>query len=131
MNLLPPSTFRLPQAFGLLLIYKLVPIVLAEPSMDGIAPSQTRLLVAQANPGSAAAVSSQTVATQPEVPQRADEAKPPPLGDTPGLGWLFRNRQQLLRRNELLIFLTPRVVSEATTAADLVGPVTTTPDPRP
>ena len=83
MNLLPPSTFRLPQAFGLFLVYKLVPIVLAEPSMDGIAPSQTRLLVAQANPGSAAAVSSQAVAIQPEVPQRADEAKPPTPAASP------------------------------------------------
>ena len=66
-----------------------------------------------------------------EDSDKNDEAKVPTLGDIPGLGWLFRNRQQLLRRNELLIFLTPRVVSEATTAADLVGPVTTTPDPRP
>jgi hypothetical protein len=45
--------------------------------LDPIAPSQTRLFLAQANPGAAAAVSSQAVATQPGDPTRADEAKPP------------------------------------------------------
>jgi type IV pilus assembly protein PilQ len=43
---------------------------------------------------------------------RNDEAKVPSLGDVPGLGWLFKNRNQTRRKSELLIFLTPRVVSE-------------------
>ncbi|MGV0961510.1 MAG: type IV pilus secretin PilQ [Limnohabitans sp.] len=44
---------------------------------------------------------------------RNDEAKVPTLGDVPGLGWLFKNRNQTRRKSELLIFLTPRVVSDA------------------
>jgi type IV pilus assembly protein PilQ len=47
---------------------------------------------------------------------RNDEAKVPSLGDVPGLGWLFKNRNQTRRKSELLIFLTPRVVSETTKA---------------
>ena len=66
-----------------------------------------------------------------EDSDKNDEARVPTLGDIPVLGWLFRNRQQLIRRSELLIFLTPRVVSEAASAAEMVGPVTGTPDPRP
>ena len=46
-------------------------------ALDTVAPTQTRLLLAQATPGSSAAVSSQAVATQPEVPKRAEEATPP------------------------------------------------------
>ena len=66
-----------------------------------------------------------------EDSDKNDEAKVPTLGDVPVLGWLFRNRQQLRRRSELLVFLTPRVVAEGATPAELVGPVVTQPDPRP
>ena len=66
-----------------------------------------------------------------EDSDKNDEAKVPTLGDVPVLGWLFRNRQQLRRRSELLVFLTPRVVAEGTPPAELVGPVITQPDPRP
>jgi type IV pilus assembly protein PilQ len=66
-----------------------------------------------------------------EDSDKNDEAKVPTLGDVPVLGWLFRNRQQLRRRSELLVFLTPRVVAENTSAAELVGPVTPVADPRP
>lgn len=48
-----------------------------------------------------------------EDADRNDEAKVPSLGDLPGLGWLFKNRNQTRRKSELLIFLTPRVVSDA------------------
>jgi type IV pilus assembly protein PilQ len=48
-----------------------------------------------------------------EDADRNDEAKVPSLGDVPGLGWLFKNRNQTRRKSELLIFLTPRVVSGA------------------
>jgi type IV pilus assembly protein PilQ len=44
---------------------------------------------------------------------RNNEAKVPGLGDVPGLGWLFKNRDQAQRKSELLIFLTPRVMGEA------------------
>jgi type IV pilus assembly protein PilQ len=66
-----------------------------------------------------------------EDSDKNDEAKVPALGDVPVLGWLFRNRQQLRRRSELLVFLTPRVVAENVSAAELVGPVSSAPDPRP
>jgi type IV pilus assembly protein PilQ len=44
---------------------------------------------------------------------RNNEAKVPGLGDVPGFGWLFKNRDQAQRKSELLIFLTPRVMGEA------------------
>jgi type IV pilus assembly protein PilQ len=44
--------------------------------------------------------------------QREDEGKVPGLGALPGLGWLFKNRDQTRRKSELLIFLTPRVVAD-------------------
>ena len=54
-----------------------------------------------------------------EETDRHDEAKVPGLGDVPGLGWLFKNRDQTRRKSELLIFLTPRVMAD--------GPVTLVP----
>ena len=47
-----------------------------------------------------------------EETDRNNEAKVPGLGDVPGLGWLFKNRDQAQRKSELLIFLTPRVVAD-------------------
>jgi type IV pilus assembly protein PilQ len=47
-----------------------------------------------------------------EETSRNDEAKVPGLGELPGLGWLFKNRDQTRRKSELLIFLTPRVVAD-------------------
>jgi len=66
-----------------------------------------------------------------EDSDKNDEAKVPGLGDVPVLGWLFRNRQQLRKRSELLIFLTPRVLDDRLGAAEQVGPVVPGPDPRP
>lgn len=66
-----------------------------------------------------------------EDSDKNDEAKVPTLGEVPLLGWLFRNRQQLRRRSELLVFLTPRVVAEGMGPAELVAPTTREPDPRP
>jgi type IV pilus assembly protein PilQ len=66
-----------------------------------------------------------------EDSDKNDEAKVPALADVPLLGWLFRNRQQLRRRSELLVFLTPRVLTDALEPAELVGPVAVQPDPRP
>jgi type IV pilus assembly protein PilQ len=42
--------------------------------------------------------------------------KVPGLGDVPGLGNLFRNRTRSVKKTELMVFLTPRLVSEGTTA---------------
>jgi len=47
-----------------------------------------------------------------EETDRNNEAKVPGLGDVPGLGWLFKNRDQVRRKSELLIFLTPRVMAD-------------------
>lgn len=47
-----------------------------------------------------------------EEADRNDQAKVPGLGNLPGLGWLFKNRDQTRRKSELLIFLTPRVVAD-------------------
>ncbi|WP_416546618.1 type IV pilus secretin PilQ [Limnohabitans sp. DCL3] len=44
--------------------------------------------------------------------RRNDDAKVPGLGEVPGLGWLFKKREQNQRKSELLIFLTPRVVAD-------------------
>ena len=45
---------------------------------------------------------------------RNEDAKVPGLGEVPGLGWLFKKRDQTQRKSELLIFLTPRVVADGT-----------------
>ncbi len=47
-----------------------------------------------------------------EETDRNNESKVPGLGDVPGLGWLFKNRDQAQRKSELLIFLTPRVMAD-------------------
>lgn len=75
MPALPPSPFHLPPVV-IATLWICAPLVSAEPSLDPIAPSATRLLLAQANPN-AAAVSSQAVATQPEAPKRVGESTPP------------------------------------------------------
>lgn len=43
--------------------------------------------------------------------QTREEVSTPLLGDLPVLGWLFRRSQQAARRTELLIFITPQIVS--------------------
>lgn len=48
--------------------------------------------------------------------ERTTITKVPVLGDVPVLGALFRNRQRTSDRSELLIFITPRVVSERVAA---------------
>ncbi len=46
--------------------------------------------------------------------ERVDESKVPLLGDIPFLGNLFKNKARISSKTELLIFLTPKVVSERT-----------------
>lgn len=43
--------------------------------------------------------------------QNEDENKTPILGNVPILGWLFKSRQTNQIRNELLVFLTPRILN--------------------
>ena len=39
-------------------------------------------------------------------------SKVPVLGDIPYFGWLFRNTNNFSEKKELLIFVTPRIVTE-------------------
>jgi type IV pilus assembly protein PilQ len=39
----------------------------------------------------------------------------PWFADVPGIGWLFRNTEKLKSREDLLVFLTPRVLKTAAT----------------
>ena len=48
-----------------------------------------------------------------EDSDKHDNAGLPHLAHWPVLGWLFGQRQQLRRRSELLVFLTPRVLADA------------------
>jgi len=48
-----------------------------------------------------------------ERTERNQINKVPLLGDIPGLGNLFKNRELLDSRSELLIFITPRVLGRS------------------
>ncbi|MBL8480775.1 MAG: type IV pilus secretin PilQ, partial [Rhodocyclaceae bacterium] len=48
--------------------------------------------------------------------ERKTQTRIPFLGDLPYIGFLFRNTTQVNNRSELLIFITPRVVTDALTA---------------
>ncbi|MGW8187151.1 MAG: type II secretion system protein GspD, partial [Desulfobacterales bacterium] len=47
------------------------------------------------------------------------ENKVPLLGDIPLLGWLFKEQTQSRQKNNLLVFLTPRVLKTSTDASSL------------
>jgi type II secretory pathway component GspD/PulD (secretin) len=47
-----------------------------------------------------------------------DETKVPLLGDIPVLGYLFKNRQENVAETELVIFVTPHLISDDTMRAD-------------
>ena len=51
-----------------------------------------------------------------EQADREDVTKVPLLGDVPYLGNLFKTRTKSATKTELLIFLTPKVVSDRGTA---------------
>lgn len=48
--------------------------------------------------------------------ERTDVAKVPLLGDVPVVGHLFRNNTRIAEKTELLIFITPKIVTERATA---------------
>ena len=52
-----------------------------------------------------------------EQNERTTVTKVPVLGDIPVVGYLFKNRSVVNDRTELMIFITPRVVSEALATA--------------
>ena len=47
-----------------------------------------------------------------EVNENESETKVPVLGDLPGIGYLFKTRQRSTNKQEMLVFITPKVVSE-------------------
>jgi type IV pilus assembly protein PilQ len=47
-----------------------------------------------------------------ETDRREAERKVPFLGDIPGLGYLFKSKQRTNNRDELLIFVTPKILRE-------------------
>jgi type IV pilus assembly protein PilQ len=47
-----------------------------------------------------------------ETEYRETETKVPWLGDIPGLGYLFKNKSKTNNKDELLIFITPRILRE-------------------
>jgi len=49
-----------------------------------------------------------------EQNDREDITKVPWLGDVPYLGWLFKTKTNTSTKTELLIFLTPKVVTDRT-----------------
>jgi type IV pilus assembly protein PilQ len=52
-----------------------------------------------------------------EQQERTDTTKVPLLGDLPVVGYLFKNVSKINDRTELIIFITPRVISEKINAA--------------
>jgi type IV pilus assembly protein PilQ len=52
-----------------------------------------------------------------ETTENTSVSKVPLLGDLPLLGWLFRNTQTKNNKDELLIFVTPKIVDQAAAAA--------------
>jgi type IV pilus assembly protein PilQ len=54
-----------------------------------------------------------------ETTQSVTASKVPLLGDLPLLGWLFRNTQTQNNKDELLIFVTPKIIDQS--AASAVG----------
>ena len=47
-----------------------------------------------------------------EVNENESETKVPVLGDLPVIGYLFKTRQRSTNKQEMLVFITPKVVSE-------------------
>ncbi len=52
-----------------------------------------------------------------EHSERTQTTKVPWLGDIPYLGWLFKNEARINDKTELIIFITPRIVSERALAS--------------
>ncbi|HSN17611.1 MAG TPA: type IV pilus secretin PilQ [Gammaproteobacteria bacterium] len=52
-----------------------------------------------------------------ETTQNITSSKVPLLGDLPLLGWLFRNQQTQNNKDELLIFVTPKIVDSSVATA--------------
>ena len=51
-----------------------------------------------------------------ELNERTDETKVPFLGDLPGIGNLFKTKSTIATKKEMLVFITPRVISDRSSA---------------
>ena len=51
-----------------------------------------------------------------ELNERTDETKVPFLGDLPGVGNLFKTKSVIATKKEMLVFITPRVISDRSAA---------------
>ena len=49
-----------------------------------------------------------------ELTEKDSVAKVPLLGDIPVLGNLFKNRTRSSRKEEILVFITPKIISDQT-----------------
>ena len=47
-----------------------------------------------------------------EESDTTDENKVPFLGDLPGIGYLFKTKTKVVAKQELLVFVTPRLMPE-------------------
>jgi type IV pilus assembly protein PilQ len=47
--------------------------------------------------------------------EQEDTAKVPFFGDLPGVGVLFRNKTKRSEKRELLVFITPKALTDSTT----------------
>jgi type IV pilus assembly protein PilQ len=51
-----------------------------------------------------------------ELTETESEARVPLLGDLPGVGNLFKNRQRTANKQEMLVFITPKMITDRTAA---------------
>jgi len=51
-----------------------------------------------------------------ETSEQDDEYKVPLFGDIPVLGYLFKNRRQAQAKQELLVFITPKMLDQSAVA---------------
>lgn len=51
-----------------------------------------------------------------ELTETEDEARVPVLGELPGVGALFRNRQRTANKQEMLVFITPKMITDRSAA---------------
>ena len=51
-----------------------------------------------------------------ELTEQSDESRIPVLGEVPYLGALFRTRDRSLNKTEMLVFITPKMITDRNAA---------------
>ena len=51
-----------------------------------------------------------------ELTETEAESRVPVLGELPGVGVLFRNRQRTANKQEMLVFITPKMIADRSAA---------------